>query len=89
MENVKINITNINGEIEEVEILMDFCFKNDPKRYVIYTNGDTDKDGLMVISVSEIVEKENSVELYSIEDDNIWNKIKEVMKLVIKEGEEE
>lgn len=88
MENAKINIKNINGETEEVEILMDFSFKNDTKRYVIYTNGETDNDGLMVISVSEMVKKEDGIELYGIEDENTWSKIKDVMKLVIKDGEE-
>ena len=43
----------------------------------------------MVISVSEMIKKDNTIEFYGIEDEETWSKVKEVMKLVIKEGEEE
>lgn len=87
-EKQMLKITDETGVEKEVEVLSYFTLNSNGKKYLIYTENVTDKSGNVEIYTSEVVEKEDgSIELYGVEDENVWNEIKQVMIDLAKEGE--
>lgn len=74
------------GSIDEVEVLLLFEFSDTKKEYIIYTKNEKDVNGNITIYVSSFNRKENEeFSLTSINDDNEWNRIKEVLRELSKE----
>ncbi|MDD2392167.1 MAG: DUF1292 domain-containing protein [Bacilli bacterium] len=87
-EKQMLKITDETGVEKEVEVLSYFTLNSNGKKYLIYTENVTDESGNVEIYTSEVVEKEDdSIELYGVEDENVWNEIKQVMIDLAKEGE--
>ncbi len=87
-EKQMLKITDETGVEKEVEVLSYFTLNSNGKKYLIYTENVADAEGNIEIYTSEVVEKEDgSIELYGIEDDNVWTEIKQVMIDLAKEGE--
>lgn len=85
----RIKVKKENGEVKEAEVWLDFKLKNDPTRYIIYTFKETDKKGLTTLLVSRVEKIENGfVRLYAVEDENVWKRIKEVMRQIMNSKEE-
>lgn len=87
-EKQMLKITDETGAEKEVEVLSYFTLNSNGKKYLIYTENVTDEAGNVEIYTSEVVEKEDgSIELFGVEDENVWNEIKQVMIDLAKEGE--
>lgn len=87
-EKQMLKITDETGVEKEVEVLSYFTLNSNGKKYLIYTENVTDESGNVEIYTSEVIEKEDdSIELYGVEDENVWNEIKQVMIDLAKEGE--
>lgn len=84
-----ILIENKNGEMVNAEILLYFTLKDyEDKEYVLYTFNETDEHDLATIYASEVVSSDKGYEFKTIETDDEWLKIKDVMRTSIKKGQE-
>ena len=80
-ENKRImSIVSDDGTSEEVEVILAFEFKDTKLEYVIYTKNETDKDGNTTVYVSRVDRSSGEPKLMGIDDDNEWNRIREVLK---------
>lgn len=79
-EKKMLSIVAQDGSIEEVEVVLAFKFKDTDKEYVIYTKNETDDKGLVTVYVSSIDRSSGETKLYGINDEDEWNKIKDVLR---------
>ena len=75
-----LSIVAQDGSIEEVEVVLAFKFKDTDKEYIIYTKNETDDKGLVTVYVSSVDRSSGETKLYGINDDDEWNKIKDVLR---------
>ena len=81
MENKKImSIVGADGTVEEVEVIIAFEFKDTKKEYVIYTKNEKDENGNVTVYVSNIDRSGDEPKLVGVENENEWNKIKDVLR---------
>lgn len=84
-----MSIIQEDGSIDEVEVLVTFEFKDTKKSYVIYTKNETDDNGNITVYASSIIESQGEGnKLGGIETEEEWNRIKEVLKALAKEGQQ-
>lgn len=80
----KISIQNMDGTMEEVDLINSFSIGDINKNFVILSKGETAGEGMSKIYVSEVLEKNPGVyELIGIKDDSVWQKVKEAMKQIV------
>ena len=80
----KISIKNMDGSLEEVDLINAFKISEIDKRFVILSKGETVNDGMSKIYISEFVEKEPGVySLIGINDNDVWAKVKQAMKEIV------
>lgn len=75
-----MSIIQEDGSIDEVEVLVSFEFKDTMKQYVVYTKNETDEKGNVTVYVASFKDENDEVKLGSIETDEEWGRIKEVLK---------
>lgn len=69
------------GSIDEVEVLISFKFTDTAKEYVIYTKNETDDKGNITIYVASVDRKdEEDPRLGSVDNEEDWIRIKNVLK---------
>ena len=84
-----MSIIQEDGSIDEVEVLVTFEFTDTKKAYVIYTKNETDENGNVTVYAASIIDSEGEeTKLGGIDTDEEWNRIKEVLKNLSKEGQE-
>ena len=72
------------GTVEEVDLINAFKIEDIDKRFVILSKGETIKEGMSKIYVSEFVEEQPGVySLVGINDDNVWDRVKQAMKQIV------
>lgn len=87
-EKKMMSIVSEDGSIEEVEVLLSFEFTDTNKEYIVYTKNETDEAGNVTIYVATLIRVEGQEpRLESIETDEEWAKIKNLLKELAK-GEE-
>lgn len=80
----RISIKNMDGTMEEVDLINAFKIKEIDKRFVILSKGESAGEGMSKIYISEFVENEPGVySLIGIKDDQIWQRVKEAMKQIV------
>ena len=80
----KISIKNLDGSLEEVDLVNAFKITDINKRFVILSKGETVSEGMSKIYISEFVEEEPGVySLIGINDDEIWTRVKQAMKQIV------
>ena len=80
----KISIKNVDGTLEEVDLVNAFKINDINKRFVILSKGETVSEGMSKIYVSEFVEEQPGVySLIGIQDDEVWTKVKQAMKQIV------
>ena len=80
----KISIKNIDGSLEEVDLVNAFKINDINKRFIILSKGEIVSEGMSKIYISEFVEEEPGVySLIGINDDEIWAKVKQAMKQIV------
>ena len=65
---------------EEVEVIIAFKFKDTNKEYIIYTKNERDDKGLITVYISNVDRSSGSTKLYGVDDENEWNRIKDVLR---------
>lgn len=82
----KITIKNMDGTMEEVDLIKSFGIIDINKDFVILSKNETNGEGLSKVYVSEVVETSPDVyELAGISDDILWDKVKQAMKEIVQE----
>lgn len=80
----KITIKNMDGTMEEVDLVKAFGIKDINKDFIIMSRNETNADGLSKVYVSEVIEKNPGVfELIGISDPTLWDKVKQAMKEIV------
>lgn len=80
----KISIKNIDGTMEEVDLVNAFKITDLNKRFVILSKGESAGENMSKIYVSEFVENEPGVySLVGIQDDSVWQRVKDAMKHIV------
>lgn len=80
MSKKQMSIVLEDGSIEEAELLFAFEFNDTKKEYVVYTKNEKDESGNITIYVSAVTREEENVKLGSIETDEEWSRIKDVLR---------
>ena len=75
-----MSIVSNDGAIEDVEVILAFEFKDNDKEYVVYTKNEKDENGNVTVYVSNIDRSGDEPKLVGVENENEWNKIKDVLR---------
>lgn len=86
MNNKMITIVNDNKDAIEVEVLFSFLLEDN--KYIIYTKNELDNEGNSVIYFGKLKDLEDRQVLSSITDDVEWQKVKNVIRELLKNGKE-
>ena len=80
----KVSIKNMDGTMEEVDLINAFKINDINKNFVILSKGEKVDEGKSKIYISEFVESEPGVySLVGIKDDTLWNRVKQAMKEIV------
>jgi len=80
----KISIKNVDGTLEEVDLVNAFKINDINKRFIILSKGEVVSEGMSKIYVSEFVEEQPGVyNLIGIQDDEVWTRVKQAMKQIV------
>lgn len=80
-----MSIISEDGSKEEVEVILAFEFKDNQKEYVVYTKNEKDDNGNITVYVSNVNRESGEPQLFGVEDENEWNRIKDVLRELAKE----
>ena len=82
MENERemMSIIAEDGTMEEVEVILAFEFKDTKKEYVIYTKNERDENENITIYVSNVDRSSEEPKLVGIDDEEEWNRVKDVLR---------
>ncbi len=80
LEKKMMSIIAEDGSTEEVEVILAFEFKDNKKEYVIYTKNEKDENGNVTVYVSNIDRSSGEPKLVGIDDEEEWNRIKDVLR---------
>ncbi|MBQ6497237.1 MAG: DUF1292 domain-containing protein [Bacilli bacterium] len=80
VEKKKMSIVSEDGSIEEVEVIVAFEFKDTKKEYVIYTKNEKDENGNVTVYVSNVDRSSDEPKLLGIDDEEEWNRVKDVLR---------
>jgi len=80
----KIKVKNMDGSMEEMELINAFGINDINKDFVILSKGESAGEGLSKIYISEVVEEQPGVyKMLGITDPGIWEKVKLAMKEIV------
>lgn len=68
------------GSTEEVEVILAFEFKDTKKEYVIYTKNEKDENENITVYVSHVERSTGEPKLLGIDNEEEWNRIKDVLR---------
>ncbi len=68
------------GTVDTVELLFAFEFNDTKKEYAVYTKNEKDESGNITIYVSSVIRDGDDIKLGSVETDEDWSKIKDVLR---------
>ncbi len=77
-----MSVFNLNGELENIEVIKYFKFKNDNNKYIIYKSVQ-DKGSKYRVYAAKVSEDEETIYLENIDDLNFLNNIRKVMEMEI------
>lgn len=88
IDNKKImSIVSEDGSVEKVEVVIAFEFKDTKKEYVVYTKNERDENGNITVYVSNVNRESGRPKLLGVESDEEWDRIKDVLRELSKEGQ--
>ncbi len=80
IEKKMMSIVSEDGSVEEVEVILAFEFKDTNKEYVIYTKNEKDENDNVTVYVSHVDRSSGEPQLLGVEDEEEWNRIKDVLR---------
>lgn len=83
----KITIENMNGTMEEVDLINSFNVKDLNRNFVILSKNENINDTMSKVYISEVIEENPGVlKLVGITDESVWDKVKQAMKEIVQGG---
>ena len=79
-----LSIIGEDGSIDEVEVVIAFEFKDKKNEYVVYTKNEKDENGNVTVYVSRVDRSGDTPRLYGIDDEEEWNRVKDVLRKLSK-----
>ena len=79
-EKTMMSLINEDGSTEEVEVILAFEFKDTKKEYVVFTRNEKDDNGNITVYVSNIDRSTETPRLLGVDDEDEWNRIKDVLR---------
>lgn len=76
----KIIIVNKNGEEEEVELVTYLNTRDNMNQYIVYTKGEKQPNGDIVIYISKLIEEDGIKKIIEINDENEWKNVQSLLK---------
>ena len=80
MDSEKITIVELDGTETEVEVVTYLNSKDSMNQYMVYTKGENQPNGDVIIYISKIREDEDKMVLEEIVDDNEWKEVQKLLK---------
>ena len=80
VEKKMMKIVADDGSIEEVEVILAFEFKDTNKEYVIYTKNEKDENDNVTVYVSNVDRSSGEPKLLGVDDEEEWNRVKDVLR---------
>lgn len=80
-----MSIIGEDGNVEEVEVILAFEFKDTKKEYVVYTRNETDENGNVTVYVSNVNKDGDTPTLLGVDSEEEWSRIKDVLRELSKE----
>ena len=80
VEKKMMSIVAEDGSIEEVEVILAFEFKDTGKEYVIYTKNEKDENENITVYVSNVDRSMGDPKLMGVDDEEEWNRVKDVLR---------
>lgn len=80
MDSEKVIIVNKDGKETEVEVVTYLNSKDNMNQYVVYTKGENQPNGDIVIYISKIKEEDDVTKLVEIVDDDEWKEVQKLLK---------
>lgn len=78
----KVNLLNVNNEVMIVSVIRYFIMNNN--NYLIYSLDEVDEQGYVKLYAAEIENKEGFFTGVNIEDEDAWNNVKELIKVIVR-----
>lgn len=76
----KIVIVHTNGKEEEVELVTYLNTKDSMNQYIVYTKGEKQSNGDIIIYISKLIEEDNKKKIVEINDDEEWKNVQTLLK---------
>ena len=80
MDSEKITIVELDGTETEVEVVTYLNSKDNMNQYMVYTKGENQPNGDVIIYISKIREDEDKMILEEIVDDDEWKEVQKLLK---------
>lgn len=83
MEKEMIEIVNVDGSIESVELVTYLISDDKLRKFVVYTKGEVQgEQGDQIIYISKIIAENDSLKLEEIVDDTEWSEVQVLLKKI-------
>ena len=83
MEKEIIEIVNVDGSIENVELVTYLISDDKLRKYIVYTKGEVQgEQGDQIIYISKVISESNSLKLEEIIDDSEWSEVQVLLKKI-------
>ena len=76
----KIIIVDTEGKEEEVELVTYLNTKDSMNQYIVYTKGEKQSNGDIIIYISKLIEEDNKKKIVEINDDEEWKNVQTLLK---------
>lgn len=80
---IKINLTNDNGEVTEVDLISYFELRSNRKKYMFFTKNEVVEEGYAKLYVSEVVTEGLDYRLTRVMSEDDWTNIKGIMRKIL------
>ena len=87
MEKELIEIVNINGTVDKVEVVTYLVSEDGMSKYLVYTKGEMQGvENDHIIYISKIISDNNTLKLEEIVDDEEWGRVQLLLKKIANAG---
>ena len=83
MEKEMIKVVDTDGIELDVELISILEDKEESNKYLVYTKGETQKNGNLILYISKVAAKGDSCVLENIDDDDEWGNVKRIMSEIV------
>ena len=81
---VTMSIIGEDSTINEVKVVIAIEIKDTKNEYVVYTKNEKDENGNVTVYVSRVDRSGETPRLYGIDDEEEWNRVKDVLRRLSK-----